>query len=1123
MKLDKHLLFAVATLPAFLVHAQDVQARDRDAFHAMLTAKGSSLSSLSQTAEQQRIVSGKVLDSQEQPIAGATVAVEGTDQQTLTHTDGTFRISVPAGKSTLQVRLIGYISKSQSLTDSNEQLSIYLQKDVIDLESAVAVGYGTQKRVNLTGAVSVVDAKQLENRVTPTVTGMLQGAVPGLNVTTSAGRPGSTPDINIRGITSINATEPLVLIDGAVGDLNRINPKDVASISVIKDASAAAIYGARAAFGVILVTTKTGGSTDGKATVNYSARTGWESPTASTDYENRGYWSVYLVNKFWEADSGNKYIQYTDKDMEELLARVNDKTENPDRPWVVEEIRDGKNRWMYYANQDWWDGLFREKRPNQQHNLSISGGSGDVKYLLSGAYQREEGMQRVHHDAWNRYNMRSKIDFKINKWASLSSNIGLYNGKYNNQGSSVDDLINNAANHALANFPFFNPDGSGVYDVGDLINTYKVGNGRQIMQNSGLAPTTSTDNDVSATTRLVLKPLKELSITGDFTYRYYQTHGTSRSNPIDYRIYPDGPMESYTTGAGINRLTETEGSSTYKSFNAYANYDKTFASAHHVSGVVGFNYETRHTKNLRAVGENLVVPDINDLNLVGTDANGNVITSVGGGQNEYALMGIFGRANYDYKGRYLAEFSGRYDGTSRFASNSRWGFFPSASVGWRISEEPFFKETEAGQLIDNLKLRASFGNLGNQNVSSYYPFIRLISIGSLNNPFGGTTPSKQATLGAPIADDLTWETAEQWNLGLDLAMLRNRLSLNGDVYIRDTKNMLTDGVALPSVYGATPPKMNAADLRTKGYEIAFTWRDQFNVANKPFEYSVGFNISDYKSVVTKYDNPEKSFAKAHYVGEEWGEIWGFKTDGFFKTDEEAQQYAKEVNLNYVTARLTGGWQAGDLKFVDNNDDGIWGIGSNTVDDPGDLVKLGNSLPSMSYGFTASARWMGVDISAMFQGTGAHQVYLNGNVRDFWGHYSASYGSFMPYDFIDKVWSEDNPDAYFPRPRAYLATGGYLSKTNDRYLQDIGYLRLKNLTVGYTLPINLTKRVGLEQVRFYFAGENLAYWSPLKKNTKYLDPETAYTYRNQQLSDAGISTQAYYPWSKTFMFGLDITF
>lgn len=1091
------------------------------------------LSGLCSMARQtQRLsIKGVVLNETSKPVPKATVKIVNSDSSfsriSVADEKGVFSFyDLAVGNYHFTVTSIGYAGSVLKNYHYDGQkvltLSVNLNSTDRQLEDVVVVGYGTQKRVNLTGAVSVVSGSQLSDRVTPTVTGMLQGAVPGLNVTTSAGKPGSTPDINIRGITSINATEPLVMVDGAVGDLNRINPKDVESISIIKDASAAAIYGARAAFGVILVTTRSGSAKGGKAVVHYSGRMGWEESTTSKDYEYRGYWSAFLVNKFWQADSGNKYLQYTDADMAELWARVNDKTENPDRPWVVEEVRNGKNRWLYYANQDWWNGLFKKQRPNQQHSLSISGGSGDVKYLLSGAFYREQGMQKDHPDVLNRYNLRSKIDFNINKWATLSNNTSLFNSQYNNQ-NGIDGVIDNLANHALANFPFFNPDGSGIYDTDGLIGTYKVGNGRQIMLVNGQHPTIDANSDLSTTTRLVINPIKTITITGDFTYRFYQSRSTARGNHLAYRVYPDDPIREYTTGAGQNQLSESVGTNIYKAFNGYANYNETFGGAHHVSAVAGFNYETRRTKNVRAAGQNLVVDDINDLALVGTDDNGAVITSVGGGQSEYALMGIFGRVNYDYKGRYLAEFSGRYDGTSRFASNSRWGFFPSASVGWRISEESFFKNAGVSNLVDNLKLRSSFGSLGNQNVSGYYPYIRTVSISNLNYLFGGNTPSKQSTLGAPLADNLSWETAQQWDLGLDLGMLHNRLTVTADVYIRDTKNMLTDGVALPAVYGANPPQMNAADLRSKGYELAINWKDQFKLAGKPFEYSVGLGLSDYKTVVTKYDNPERSFAKAHYVGEEWGEIWGFRTDGFFKTDEEAKQYAQAVNLSYVTSRLTGGWQAGDLKFLDLNGDKKWSIGANTVDDPGDMVKLGNSLPSLSYGFNANIRWMGFDASAFFQGTGNHYVYLNGNVRDFWGHYSASYGSFMPYNFIDKVWSEENPNSYFPRARAYLATGGYLSKTNDRYLQNIRYLRLKSLTVGYTLPVSFTQKAGIGQARFYFSGENLFYWSPLKKNTQYLDPEAAYVFRNKQLADQGESAQGYYPWSKTFMFGLDITF
>lgn len=978
----------------------------------------------------------------------------------------------------------------------------------------MVVGYGKQKKVNLTGAVASVGGEELENRVTKSLSSMLQGTVAGLNVTTSSGVPGSSASINVRGITSIHESEPLVLIDGAVGDIDRVNPNDVESISVIKDASAAAIYGARAAFGVILVTTKSGAAKGGKATVRYSGRFGWQAPTTSTDYETTGYWSVYTINQFWQANSGTLYVDYTDQDMQELWNRVNDKTEHPDRPWVVEDVRNGRNQWVYYGNYDWWHSLYRDNRPMQQHNVSISGGKDDVKYFVSGSYDKQTGILRENPDIYRKYNLRSKIDFRINEWLTMSNNTSFYSSQYSYLGDGdVENTLAYSARHALACFPQKNPDGSWLYSTPYL--NYKVANGRHILLGENSHRNVERSTDFTNTTRLVYAPIRELSFTGDFTYRQYQSRNTSRSNVMYYREYPDGELLSYATGAGANRLDEAVNTNQYYSTNIFGTYDDTFNQAHHLSVVGGMNYEAWKNKNISAYGENLVSTDLDDLDLVGQNAEGATITGVGGGQNEYALLGIFGRINYDYKSRYLFEVSGRYDGTSRFASGSRWGFFPSASAGWRISEESFFQPVR--QWIDNLKVRGSFGSLGNQNISSYYSFARLISISSLGYTFGeGSVLPKYSSLSAPIASGMTWETAQQWDFGFDLTMLGNRLNLTVDGYIRDTKDMLTDGVDLPGVYGADLPDMNAADLRTKGYEITLNWRDRLTLGNKPFEYSVGLNLSDYKSVITKYDNENKTFAKDYYEGMEIGEIWGYVTDGLFQTDEEAKAYAEKVDLSYVLKGQTGGWQAGDVKFVDLDGDGKVGIGSNNVDNPGDRKILGNSLPSFSYGISASAQWNGFDVSAFFQGTGNHYWYPAGQSMPFWGPYSYPYLSFLQKDFLADVWTAENTDAYFPRAMAYSASGGVLSNVNDRYLQNLRYLRFKNLTVGYTLPQSWTGKARIESVRIYFTGENLCYWSPLKKHSRYVDPEAAI-----DRSDA--YNNAYYPWQKSFLFGIDVTF
>ncbi len=1065
---------------------------------------------------QNRVVTGKVFDAEQYPMIGVTVQLDGTSRGVISSEDGSFALEIPSGDATLNVSFVGYITQNVNISANQTDVTIYMQEDAVLLEEAVVVGYGTQKRVNLTGSVSVVSGQELEDRVAHSVTHMLQGSVPGLNITTSSGRPGSTPSINVRGVTSINGADPLVLIDGVVGDLNRVNPNDVESISVIKDAAAAAVYGARAAFGVILVTTKSGADRDGKALVRYSSRFGWEETTTSTDYENRGYWSVYTVNKFWNADSGTSYFNYTDRDMQQLLARVNDKVEHPDRPWVVEEVRGGRNQWVYYGNYDWWDMLYREKRPVQKHSVSLNGGSKGVKYLVSGAYDRQEGIQKQSPDVFQKYNLRSKIDFDINKWATLSNNTSFYTSKYNSLGDgSVDNTLGYSARHALANIPMQNPDGSWVY--GTPYSSYKVANGRHIILGEESHRLTNITSDFSNTSRLVITPIKPLSITADFTYRLYQTRNVSRSNPMPYREYPDTEMEFYSTGAGDNRLDEYVNTRDYYSTNVFATYNQTFNNVHNFTAVTGLNYESLKLKNLSAWGRNLSSSVLDDLDLVGQDTEGNTVTGVGGGQNVYALMGYFGRINYDYDGKYLFEVSGRYDGTSRFAAGHRWGWFPSASAGWRISEESFFEP--AREYIDNLKIRGSFGSLGNQNISSYYAYLRLITVNdfaaySFNE---GSAMAKYSTIGAPVASDLTWETSNQWNIGLDMTFLNNRLNFVGDAYIRDTNDMLTDGVALPAVYGATPPRMNAADLRTKGYELSLNWRDQIMLASKPLEYGFGVNLSDYQTVITKYDNPERSFAKAYYEGMRIGEIWGFETDGLFQSREEAQTYAQEVDLSYINNRITGGWQGGDLKFIDLDGNGVLGIGSNTVDDPGDRKILGNSLPSLSYGINANVRWQGIDVSVFFQGTGNHHWYPHGQMMNFWGTYSYPYLSFLPKNFLDKVWAEDNPDAYFTRPMAYSATSGPLSVTNDRYLQNLRYLRFKNLTVGYTLPANLTKKAKLDMVRFYFSGENLHYWAPIKENSEYVDPEAVMNRSND------VYQNAYYPWPKTFMFGIDLTF
>ena len=1070
---------------------------------------------------QNRELSGVVLDATDFPLVGVAVIVDGTTNGAMTAEDGTFKLNVD-GEVVLSVSSLGYVTKTVTVPASQGKITIHLEEDTMLLDETVVVGYGTQKKVNLTGAVTAVDEKALSDRVSPNLSSMLQGAVPGLSISTSSGNPGSTGTLQIRGTGSINGGNPLVLIDGVEGEMDRVNPNDVESISVIKDASAAAVYGARAAFGVILITTKKGTDDDGNAVVRYSGRFGWETPTTSTDYETTGYWSAYIHNMFWKADDGtSQYIKYNDYDMRQLLLRINDKTEHPDRPWVTVQNRNGKDKYVYYANTDWYHVMFNDEHPVQQHNISISGGNKKVKYFLSGAYNRQTGIIKVRPDVFEKYNLRSKIDFKINKYMRMSNNTTFYNSVYDYPGvGNVQNAIAYSANHGLACFTPTNPDGTWVYGT-DFLG-YKVANGRHAFYGNDKNVNLDRKMDFANTTELKITPIKQLTITANYTYRFHQNRNTNRSTALVYSQYP-GVLATYTGKgtAGEDSLTETVNSWAYNAANLFATYEDTFKDNHHLTVMAGGNLEYSYRKDLQTIGYNILTEDLNDFDLVGLNGDGVKEFMASGGQSEYALLGFFGRINYDYKGKYLFEVSGRYDGTSRFAKGSRWGLFPSASAGWRISEEDWF--APAKKTVSNLKLRFSYGSLGNQNVAAY-KFIRKVQTYDFAGfSFGeGSSTASYTSLSAPNAGDLTWETAQQYNLGIDAGLFKDRLTFTAEAYIRDTKDMLTDGVALPSVYGASEPDMNAADLRTKGYELSIGWRDQVNLFGKPFGYNVGATLSDYRTVITKYDNKEMTFAKDYYEGMVLGEIWGFEIDGLFATDAEAQAYAQEVDLSYINKRLYGGWLAGDPRYVDIDGNGIISVGANSVKNPGDRKILGNSIASLQYGFTFGFDYMGIDFSIFFQGTGNHYWYPNDESMAFWGPYSRPYCTYLPYDFLDNVWSPENPDAYFPRPRAYSAftSGAPLANVNSRYLQNLRYLRLKNLSIGYTVP--MTKKIGIEKLRVYFSGENLAYWSPFKKHSRYIDPEAAF----DRVDSSGATTRynnAFYPWQKTFMFGIDITF
>ena len=1042
---------------------------------SLLLVLGGGITALS---AQNREVSGKVLDANQQPLVGVAVLVDGTTKGVTTSENGTFKIQVPSGEAVLQVTCLGYLPQKVTVPSSRNSITIYLQEDAIMLDATVVIGYGTQKKVNLTGAVATVGSKELENRVTHSLGSMLQGSVAGLNITTSSGKPGSTPAINIRGVNSINSADPLVLIDGVVGDLNRVNPNDVESISVIKDASAAAVYGARAAFGVILVTTKNGSAQDGKATVRYSGRFGWEEATTSTDYENRGYWSVYTVNKFWQADSGTNYVKYNDHDMQQLLARVNDRTEHPDRPWVVEEIRNGRKQWVYYGNYDWWDMLFQQRRPVQQHNISLSGGTKDIKYLVSGAYDRQEGIQRAHPDVYNKYNLRAKLDFRINRWATLSNNTSFFSSNYKSLGDgSVDNTIAYSARHALANFPMKNPDGSWLYSTPYL--DYKIANGRHILLNEGTHRNVDRSNDFSNTTRLVITPFKTLSITGDFTYRLYQNRNTSRSSAMNYREYPDGPLLAYDTGAGMNQLDEVVQTRNYYSANVYANYDETFGEAHHVSATAGFNYETWSSKNVSVAGINLSSINLDDLNLAtGSPTEG----AYGGGQNEYALAGFFARINYDYKNRYLLSASIRRDESSKFAKDCRVGYFPSVSVGWNVQEEPWFPK----KAISKLKLRASYGELGS-NFLDPYSFDD-IAYGPI--PF--TLNGKRYTSGRAAylkSKNLKWETAKTTDIGLELGLLDNSLTFQVEYFYKKNVDLLaqidlnlSSGQVFEINSSREKPYVNTASVENKGWEFTLGYRKQLT---RDFSLDASLNVSTLTNkVLALGDNvqPITSGAMSSFFndspsitmpGYAIGSFYGYKIEGF------------DADGNFI--------------FQDTDKNG-------TVN-AADKVILGDPIPDFSYGLNINASYKDFDLTLFFQG-----VYGNDIFNQMKYTYYFDYSNNCVTDVLN-AWSPTNHNTNIPVMKTQNTNGGN-SLPSDFYIEDGSYFRCKNLQLGYTFPSKLVSKLGLSRLRVYGGIQNLFTIT----NYSGYDPEVS----SNALFSRGIDNKSF-PNARTYTVGFNVSF
>lgn len=1050
---------------------------------------------------QKRRIKGNVSDAKGEPIVGATISEKGGTGGTITDINGDFTLDL-APDNAITISYVGFKPQTLKPTDG---IHVTLDEQAKGLDEVVVIGYGTKKKANLIGAVSTVGAEELKDRPVTNLGQMLQGQVPNLNISFNTGTPGEAATLNIRGKTSItNSGAPLVLIDGVEGSIDRINPNDIESVSVLKDAASAAIYGARAGFGVVLITTKN--NKDGQAHITYNGRFSFSAPTTKTNFMTVGYDVARLVDEFNTATTGSSYSELNADDYKMLEERRYDMTENPARPWAVVSQNDGL--YHYYGNFDWYNYIFNFSQPTWNHNLSVNGGTEKMNYMISGGMNDHDGLYALSTDKYSTRTLMAKFNAEVTPWLKVFSTASLFKSKYKQAGYDYEDGGNvaNLAFHAMPWIVPVNPDGTNVYILPNSNNKPADGFAAMLRTGNGFTQVGKTEQTYAI--GAVLKLMEGLELTGKITYRNYAKEKLARSASFVYARKPG--QELTANGWPFNNRLK-DGRDTYENYvyDFYANFHRTFANVHNVSAVVGTNYERGHYKFVEPSGRDLTSEVLNDLSLSTGEK------SVKSSQNEFALMGYFARLSYDYAGKYLVEANMRYDGTSRFPRNHRWGFFPSLALGWRISEEVFFEPVRP--TISNLKLRASVGSLGNQitdnsakfNNNTFYPYMRLITLKpttNLNYIFDNAQ-AVYASLGAPTSGSLTWETIVTQNVGLDVGLFNNRLSLVLDVYSRTTKDMLAAARALPAVYGYNAPYENNGELRTNGFELVVGWNDKFNLAGKPFYYGVNLTLADSKTKITKFKGNESKVLGQDYEGMEWGEIWGYRIKGIYQSDQEAID--RGVDQSFLGTRFTD--KAGDLIFDDVDGSTKIDQGKGTLEDHGDLVRIGNAMPRYNYGITVNMAWMGFDFSMFWQGIGKQNVYPGGNNMLFWGPYARAYSSFIPEDFPSKVWSKNNRNAYFPRPVADLARSFAMSRPNDRYLQNLAYCRLKNLTVGYTLPKTLTKKVYLEKVRLYFSGENLFITSKLKSD--YIDPE-------QMMHD---TNGRVYPFSKTFSFGLDVSF
>ena len=1054
---------------------------------------------LSSSQQKDKIIKGIVVDEKGEAIIGANIIVKGTSTGTVSDIDGHFTLNVPVD-AILTFTYIGYNPIEISVNGKNS-FNIVLKEDTKQLDEVVVVGYGTQKKANLTGAVDMISGEVFENRSVSNISQALQGTVPNLNIQLTDGKPSSTASYNLRGTTSIGqGGSALVLIDGVEGDPAMLNPNDIASISVLKDAASSAIYGSRGTFGVILITTKS--PEEGKTKVTYTGNFSMQSPTTTPDYVTDGYewashfYEAYNSSKNYSADprSINKSMPFSTEWLDEFKQR-----REQGIPDGVEIREDGT--YDYFTSTDIYDALYKKQLFSQSHDVSVSGSSQKLNYLVTGRFYDYNGLFKYNTDDYNSYNMRAKGSLQVFDWLTVDNNMEYYHMKYHNPINVGEGggIWRNIADEGHPTAPLVNPDGnysmSSAYSVGDFM-----------YGKNGLD---TKDTQIKNTTGFTAKFLNDkLRVKGDFTFRNNNKNQQTRRVPVPYSK-KDG--ETLWLSTKYNDLQETIMTTDYLATNIYAEYENTFNEDYYIKGMAGYNYEQSEFKQTSVRRNGLIMPDSENINL----ALGESITS-SGNYTKWNVAGSFFRMNFAYKDRYLLEVNGRYDGSSKFPTDEQWAFFPSGSVGWRVSEEPFWKVNK--NLFSDMKLRASYGSLGNGNISPY-SFMELLSIHTSNRVINGVR-NKYTNAPGVLPQGLTWETATTSNIGLDFGMLNGQLRFTGDAYVRKTTDMYTVGKTLPEVFGASSPKGNYADMTTKGFEISLSYRNKLMLADKPFNYEIRASLADYTSTIDKYNNDTKNLDD-YYEGQTVGEIWGYETEGLFEDQADIDSHALQNVMKSGGGQMI--WYPGDVKYKDLNGDGYINYGTNTADDPGDRKVIGNTTPRYSYSFSLSGDWNNFFFSASFQGVGKQDWYPSSEC-DFWGQYNRPY-NMMPKWHLGNYWTPDNKDAYLPRYSGYngsIINRGGVDVTQTRYLQNVAYLRMKNVQIGYNLPTAFTQKICMQNARIYLSGENLFCWSPLYNHTKDFDVASIYG-SDRDLTSGTSGDSKNYPLMKSISLGLSITF